>query len=80
MINRDILWLYPKMEEFSIRWHKEKRCSCMKYFEKDITGDNYMPCEHLKDALWKEFRVTIDAIEDDFRERMAKKLHSLTKR
>ena len=68
--------LYHEMEEFSVKWHKNHNCICMNDFPKEITGDSYVPCEHLKEALWKEYKEKINKIEKMHTETMRLKLVS----
>ena len=74
-MNKDIDWVNREMEKFSIEWHIKGKCNCMVNSRKEINGDSYVPCEHLKESLWKEFHVTINSIWNEAQDKMSEKLN-----
>ena len=68
--------LYREMDDFSVSWHLDKKCDCMKNCLVDITRDNFLPCEHLTKALLKEFNKKIKKIDFEIQEAMCLKLAS----
>jgi len=58
--------LMKNMQLFAIRWHKEGKCSCMNNFKAEINANTYIPCKHLNDAEWKEFKKKIKEMETEY--------------
>jgi len=59
--------LFRDMRVFGIRWHQQRKCSCMEsYYPNDISENTYVSCEHLKEAQNREFKERTDYIVEVF--------------